>query len=433
MATTHDHIAETIADIAAALSGRIPQLSADLAGVLYAEIPELHRDQHLYELMAASVEGNVSTILYGLQHHVPAENLETPVAATEYARRLAQHGVPVHALVRAYRIGNTNLLPPIFEQVERRGVEPSLRVPVIEAIMMAISTYIDRVSEQVVAVHETERDRWSANRTSLRALGVREILAGNDRSELVTGLDYVLEQHHVAAVCWTSEDVEHDGLHLLESAGHDIATALGATSGPLFVPIDPVTGWLWFPLGRTEPALSDLEQMRRQLPADHPRITAALGAVGSGIEGFRRSHVQAERVRALVLASGSIGPTVTSYEQTGVATAALLLDDPSATRSWVHETLGGLADDTEGTARLRETLAAFLDHNMSTVATGKALNLHHNSVKYRVRRAIETRGKPLNEDRLGLELSLLVCRWLGASVLRPRRVHARADRSAALR
>ncbi|WP_066909585.1 PucR family transcriptional regulator [Millisia brevis] len=420
MATMQDNIAETITDIATALSGRLADLSADLSAVLYAQIPELHRDQHLYELLNASVEGNLSTILYSLQHHVPPENLETPAAAAEYARRLAQHGVPVHALVRAYRIGNTNLLPSIFEQVERLGVEPELRVPVIEAIMMGISGYIDRVSEQVVAVHETERDRWSANRTSLRALRVQEILAGHDRPGGAGGLDYALDQHHLAVVCWTSEDLERDELHLLQTVGTDIAGLLGAPTSPLFVPIDRVTGWLWIPLGRAAPAPLDLESLCLRMTAEHPAVTTTLGAVGAGIEGFRRSHVQAERVRSLLLAAGSSAPTVASYDQPGVATAALLIDDPAATGAWVRETLGGLADDTDGAARLRETLSAFLDHNLSNVATGKALNLHHNSVKYRVRRATEARGRPLDDDRLGLELALLVSRWLGPSVLRAR-------------
>lgn len=418
MATMQDNIAETITDIATALSGRLADISADLSAVLYAQIPELHRDQHLYELLNASVEGNLSTIFYSLQHHVPPENLETPAAAAEYARRLAQHGVPVHALVRAYRIGNTNLLPSIFEQVERLGVEPKLRVPVIEAIMMGISSYIDKVSEQVVAVHESERDRWSANRTSLRALRVQEILAGHDRPEAAGGLDYVLEQHHVAAVCWTPEDVEQEELPALQAAGHDIAGLLGATSSPLFVPIDRVTGWMWIPLGRSAPGPYDLDSLRRRPAAEHPHITATLGAVGSGIDGFRRSHVQAERVRSLLLAAGSTDPTITSYEQPGVATAALLIDDPAATRAWVQESLGGLAVNTDAAARLRETLSAYLDHNLSNVAAGKALNLHPNSVKYRVRRATEVRGRILDDDRLGLELALLVSRWLGSTVLR---------------
>jgi len=41
-------------------------------------------------------------------------------------------------------------------------------------------------------------------------------------------------------------------------------------------------------------------------------------------------------------------------------------------------------------------------------------------VKYRVQRAVERRGRPI-DDRLDVELALLVCRWFGAVVLRPER------------
>jgi DNA-binding PucR family transcriptional regulator len=42
-------------------------------------------------------------------------------------------------------------------------------------------------------------------------------------------------------------------------------------------------------------------------------------------------------------------------------------------------------------------------------------------VKYRVQRAVERRGRPITDDRLDVELALLVCRWFGAAVLDPDR------------
>jgi hypothetical protein len=34
-----------------------------------------------------------------------------------------------------------------------------------------------------------------------------------------------------------------------------------------------------------------------------------------------------------------------------------------------------------------------------------------------VHRAIERRGRPINEDRLDVEIALLLCRWYGNAVL----------------
>jgi hypothetical protein len=45
--------------------------------------------------------------------------------------------------------------------------------------------------------------------------------------------------------------------------------------------------------------------------------------------------------------------------------------------------------------------------------------LHKNTVQYRIRKAEEGLGRPLGENRLNVELALLVSHWLGAAVLRP--------------
>jgi DNA-binding PucR family transcriptional regulator len=70
---------------------------------------------------------------------------------------------------------------------------------------------------------------------------------------------------------------------------------------------------------------------------------------------------------------------------------------------------------------LRETLALFLRERGSYKATAEQLHLHVNSVKYRIQRAIQRRGRPIGDDRLDVELALLVSRWFGAAVLRSER------------
>ncbi|MDN5930280.1 MAG: helix-turn-helix domain-containing protein [Pseudonocardia sp.] len=47
------------------------------------------------------------------------------------------------------------------------------------------------------------------------------------------------------------------------------------------------------------------------------------------------------------------------------------------------------------------------------------LHLHKNTIQYRIRRAEEARGRPLQDDRLDVEVALLACRLLGSTVLRP--------------
>jgi DNA-binding PucR family transcriptional regulator len=83
----------------------------------------------------------------------------------------------------------------------------------------------------------------------------------------------------------------------------------------------------------------------------------------------------------------------------------------------VGEVLGPLASDTDSDERLRETLRVFLLNRSSYTAAAEELHLHHNSVKYRVQRAVERRGRPITDDRLDVEVALLLCEWFGAAVL----------------
>jgi DNA-binding PucR family transcriptional regulator len=66
---------------------------------------------------------------------------------------------------------------------------------------------------------------------------------------------------------------------------------------------------------------------------------------------------------------------------------------------------------------MRETLREFLHNGSSFKATADELHLHVNSVKYRVQRALERRGKSIGDDRLDVEVALLLCHWFDTSVL----------------
>jgi DNA-binding PucR family transcriptional regulator len=100
-----------------------------------------------------------------------------------------------------------------------------------------------------------------------------------------------------------------------------------------------------------------------------------------------------------------------------LAAAALLNSNLDAARVWVAEVLGPLASATENDERLRETLGIFLRTGGSFKAAAEELHLHTNSIKYRVQRAIERRGRPITDGRLDVEIALLLCHWYGSVVL----------------
>jgi GGDEF-like domain len=339
-------------------------------------IPELRGDARVTELLGASVEGNVGLILNALRYGIPVERVDPPTAALEYARRLAQHGVPVNALVRAYRLGQRQMNEIVFTEVRAIDIPESVRFTVIETITRTLFEYIDWISQQVVAVYEDERERWLENQNSLRAVRVREVLAANrsvDVDASSTSIRYPLRWHHLAVIVWCpDEGTEGDELASLQRFVRELAEAAGADANPLFVAADRLCGYGWLPF-RSEPSdavssVCEHAQKRRDGPS------LAIGTVEAGVEGFRRSHREAQGARAVATASGRHERMVIAASDPGLSIAALLGGDVAYAREWVDGVLGDLASDSENDERLRETLRVFLgcgcSYKMAAVPRG---------------------------------------------------------------
>jgi DNA-binding PucR family transcriptional regulator len=408
-----------VAEIGAQLNDRLSAVSGSIRAALEDAIPELRGDARTIELLGASVEGNVDTLLHALRHDIAVERVEAPTAALEYARRLAQHGVPVNALVRAYRLGQRQLNDLVFQAVREADISPVTRLAALEAISTTLFEYIDWISQQVVAVYEEERERWLENQNSIRALRVREVVAGKAKVDVDATSDsirYPLRWHHLAVVMWYSDEgASGDELARLQRFLRELGQTTDVGSNPLFAAADQTTGWGWLPY-RSAPdnAVESVQEFARER-ADPPSV--AIGTVASGVDGFRRSYREAQAARAVAVAGGADGATVIAASDPGLAAAALLGSDIGATRVWVGDVLGELSADTENDARLRETLRLFLRCGSSYKQAAEELDLHFNTVKYRIGRAVARRGKPIESDRLDVELALLACQWYGTAVL----------------
>ncbi|MGO8936402.1 MAG: PucR family transcriptional regulator [Mycobacterium sp.] len=415
-----------IAEIAGRLHDRLVEVSSALRRSLENQIPELPGDAALVELLGTSVEGNVDTILHALRYDIVVERVEAPTAAMEYARRLAQHGVPVNALVRAYRLGQRRMNELVFAELRAIDIPESMRVAVIEAITGTMFEYIDWMSQQVVGVYEDERERWLENQNSLRSLRVREILDANktlDVDAAITSIRYPLRWHHLGLVMWyPNPGTEGDELARLQRFLRELGEAAAVAASPLFLAADQSCAWGWLPY-RAE-ALDAVERVRgfALVRPDSPSL--AIGSMAGGVEGFRRSHREAEEVRGVAIVGerlNSSSPTVLAATDPGLSVMARLGGDVLGTREWVAAVLGDLAGDNENDARLRETLRVYLACGGSYKVAAEQLNLHFNSVKYRVARAVERRGREIGSaiggDRLDVELALLACHWYGAAVL----------------
>lgn len=415
----HFGVARHIANTAARLQERLAQLSSGVQLYLEDQIPELRGDARVMELHGPSVEGNVHTLLHALRYNIAVERVEAPTAALEYARRLAQHGVPLHALVRAYRLGQHRMNELVFAEVRTIDVPEPTRYAVLEAMTATLFEYIDWITQQVIVVYEDERERWLEDQNSLRAVRVRDVLAAPkpvDVDAATTTIRYPLRWHHLAVVMWYPDTgTDADAIARLQRFLRELGQATGAAATPLFVAADRTCAWGWLPYRTATPAAE--AEVRRFTAGKRDAPNIATGTMRSGVAGFRQSHREAERARRVALIAEGVEPTLICASDPGFSVAALLGADVTDTRAWVAGTLGALAADTDNDARLRETLRVFLGSGSSYKQAAEELNLHFNTVKYRVGRAVARRGRGIGSDRLDVELALLTCHWYGAAVL----------------
>ena len=411
-------VAESAAEVVSRMDLRMAELTGSIQQKLITEIAELRGDAQLLQLLRDSVDGNVATVFSAIRHAIPIEKVELPTAALEHARRLAQRGVTVNALVRAYRLGHKAVLDAVLDEIRASDLEPPLSLAVFSQISEVTFGYIDWITQQVVITYQSERDRWMENQNSLRALRVRELLDGADLDidAVTTAIRYPLRRTHLAIVAWRDEDNGGDDLAPMERFVDQLAESVGARESSLYISVDRMTGWAWIPMP-ADAAPGAVERMRVFAAAQTDPPWVAAGNPLPDVEGFRRSHQQAQEAYAVAIASGPNAHGFTAASDPGLAAAALMGSDLGAARRWVAEVLGPLASCTENDERLRETLGVFLRAGGSFKAAAEELHLHSNSVKYRVHRAIERRGRPISDGRLDVEVALLLCHWYGSAVL----------------
>jgi hypothetical protein len=97
---------------------------------------------------------------------------------------------------------------------------------------------------------------------------------------------------------------------------------------------------------------------------------------------------------------------------------AMVREDPELIGDFMRRKLGGLAADDPTTERLRENVLVWLREGCSATRAAARLNTHRNTVLYRLQKAEEALGRPVAEDRLGLELALTFVERLGLGMVR---------------
>ncbi len=150
-------VTELIAEVAAAVTRQDAVVCQDINETILREIPELGDDKPVLALHASHVQSNVETCLQILQHQIDLAAVQAPAAAMEYARRLAQRGTPLTALLRAYRVGHACFSDWVLKELARQTNDAELITATTLSLSRIVAGYINQTSEEMVAARSR---RW---------------------------------------------------------------------------------------------------------------------------------------------------------------------------------------------------------------------------------------------------------------------------------
>lgn len=339
--------------------------------------------------------------------HWAAANVRDPGApvpanlsaeALGIARDLVRRGVNEAAL-NAYRTGQNAAWIRWMSIAFELTSDPDELRELLDVSARSISSFIDATIADISARMSAERDELTRGTHAERREVVALILDGAPISPQVASqrLGYRLDQVHRAAVVWSDAAESDPGS--LEGAADALTRASGAQR-PLTVVASAATLWVWLP-GGAEPDLEQVRSAAQRLPG----VRIAIGSTGRGVEGFRRSHLDALDTQRMLARLGAEQRIVT-FDM--VRLVSLVTQNTEGADQFVKHTLGELET---ASPELRNTLLTFLDEGCNAARTAVRLHTHRNTLLRRLARAEELLPRPLKHNRVHVAVALEVLRW----------------------
>lgn len=342
-------------------------------------------------LVAALRRTNRANLIHWATANVraPGEPVEPNVGdeSLSIARDLVRRGITETSL-DAYRTGqNAAWLRWMGIAFQLTSDVSELR-ELLDVSARSISAFIDATIAGISARMAEERGELGRGTHAERREVVSLILEGAPISEHTASrrLGYELAQSHRAAIVWTEERAS---LAALEAVAEAFARR------PLTVIANAGTLWVWGS-AKHEPDLARVTGSQ---------VRVAIGSVGSGIDGFRRSHLDALTAQRMIARIGSSASVVRFDE---VRLAAFVTQDPEAADPFVRDTLGALAGEP---VELRESLRVFLRDGCNASLAAEHLRTHRNTLLRRLSRAEELLPRPLAQQRVEVAVALEILRW----------------------
>ncbi|CAB3646616.1 hypothetical protein LMG24238_00794 [Paraburkholderia sediminicola] len=322
-----------------------------------------------------------------------AEGLE---AFREYGRRRVYQGLPLDALLRAFRLGSRELWCSYIDPDEKRN---DLRDELLFRISPFLMEFFDVLAQIISQTYLEEQYKQARWRESLRYQLHSIIFYYPDDTEGFAKTAAALRLDGTIPRIALAID-----LHSIDSSSPTFKSELDrivvATAGRLKLPVDALFDiWyggkllLWIParLGDLV-GMSDL-QMGKQIAAVAEAIpeikSIGVGLMGEGAAGWAMSAEEASRALSLGRAQGS-------EERVWLYSKIVLEESVRGTKNALRY-LVSLVEQLASEPELLETLRTYFDQLQRRKVTASVLGIHPNTLNYRLERIENILGARLDD------------------------------------
>jgi DNA-binding PucR family transcriptional regulator len=360
--------------------------------------PELAQDESMRRELRRSADTNMRTMLRILSGQL-SESTPIPHDQLDLARSLSRRDIPLEIILESYRSAEETFRRVLLDELTSHTTDAAELASALRTASDQIAQYLGRSITAVIADYQAERERWVGQTIAARVDMARRLLRGDhveiDRAERTLG--YPLHLHHIGVVVWGETGTPETAI---EPVARQLREAFGAR-GVLQIPIGPSSVWVWLALAGPIDTAGITKTTLDVLPAG---VRGAVGRPEPGVPGFRQTHEQALRAERIAIQHWP-AVAVTTYDQ--AEPLALISHDDTAAQAFVTRTLGALGAADSTTEELRDTLRVYLEEDGNARRAADRLHLHKNTVLYRIRRAEELIGHPIDGYRMVLSMALL--------------------------
>lgn len=378
--------------VAGELLAGVERVAADVTDRVVARHPALTSVDET--VIRRSTAANIGAFLSTLAFGVPADSVDPPEGALDLVDAVACDPLGLPVLLRAYRLGAAETWQVLAAHLGANASD----VDTLTRLVVISSAHLDAYADHVA---ECLTERWSdisremAHSGRRREAALRALLRGEDAD--LEALGHPMDRYHVAVA---GKALASSALSPLRHAMQDLKSRF---AGNPLIELDEHDGvhLMWLS-PRSMLAVPRLEQLASAVPVG---IHLAVSSVGSGPQGFL---AVAEEARDTLRALTRLRPAGGSGTYLQFALAATLFADPHRAHRLARAVLGPLAEPGPEAERLRTTLSVYFGCQDNKAAASSRLRIHEKTVAYRLRRAAELLGGPVEDRRADLEAALLV-------------------------